>query len=141
MSVNVCPEAGTPRHPDAFSSHIVVMWCRTNYMGAQVLALFGVTSLLMWGLPLWVLYAFNTKLFPGSEGLSQQSATLWSGLLAVLSVNVVIVIYIVIALREKPVAATPQPDPAFLSRARASVATNEPSEPSDASQLAGKKSD
>jgi len=94
-------------------------------MGAHVLALFGVTSLLMWGLPLWVLYAFNNQLFPGSEGLSQQSTTLWSGLLAVLSVNVVIVCYIILALREKPVRATPQPDPTFLSKARASVAEDQ----------------
>ena len=95
-----------------------------SYMGAHVLALFGVTSLLMWALPLLVLYAFNNQLFPGSEGLSQQSTTLWSGLLAVLSVNVVIVFYIILALREKPVAPTPHPDPVFLSKARASLATD-----------------
>lgn len=105
-------------------------------MGAHVLVLFGVTSLLMWGLPLWVLYAFNNQLFPGSEGLSQQSTTLWSGLLAVLSVNVVIVGYIILALREKPVRATPQPDPAFLSKARASVAGSQ-AEDQSTSQSAG----
>lgn len=105
-------------------------------MGVQVLVLFGVTSLLMWALPLWVLYAFNHKLFPGSEGLSQQSTTLWSGLLAVLSVNVVIIFYIILALREKPVAAAPHPDPAFLSKARASMTKNQ-AQDQDTPQSAG----
>ena len=101
-----------------------------------MLALFGVTSLLMWALPLWVLYAFHSKLFPGSEGLSQQSTTLWSGLLAVLSVNVVIVFYIILALRENPVAPTPHPDPAFVAKARASLARDQAQE-QETSQSAG----
>lgn len=98
-------------------------------MGFQVLVLFGVASLLMWGLPLCVLYSFNNQLFPGSKGLSPQSTTLWSGLLAVLSVNVVIVGYILIALREKPVRSTPLPDPAFLSKARASLGQDQDQAP------------
>jgi hypothetical protein len=89
----------------------------------QVVALFVCTSLLMWALPLWLLYAFNNnKLVPGSQELSSSSLTLWSGLLAVLSLNLVIVGYILLALREK--SSVHSPDPAFLSRAKASISDN-----------------
>ncbi|KAJ7534749.1 hypothetical protein O6H91_12G002200 [Diphasiastrum complanatum] len=69
-------------------------------MGAfEVLIKFFITSLFMWALPLFLLYAFKHNLVPG---LSPQSHTLWSGGLAVLSVNVVIVVYVLLALRESP---------------------------------------
>jgi len=112
----------------------------------QVVALFVCTSLLMWALPLWLLYAFNNKLVPGSQELSSSSLTLWSGLLAVLSVNLVIVMYILLALREKP--SVYSPDPAFLSRAKASISDNKQdtsrgasSSPQTSESSSGKKSD
>ncbi|CAM6108463.1 unnamed protein product [Calypogeia fissa] len=84
-----------------------------------VISVFAVTSLLMWAFPLGVLLVLSRNLIPGLENMSPRLKTLWSGGLAVFSVNVVIVIYIFLALREPPVAVPPQPDPAFARRARA----------------------
>lgn len=54
-------------------------------------------------------------------GVAPEQATLWSGLTAVLSVNVVVGIYIYMALQDAPTASQPQPDPAFLAAAQRSV--------------------
>ncbi|KAJ7562663.1 hypothetical protein O6H91_03G079300 [Diphasiastrum complanatum] len=73
---------------------------KCDLMGAiEVVVKFCITSLFMWALPLFLLYAFKHDLVPG---LSPQSHTLWSGGLAVFSVNVVIVVYVLLALRESP---------------------------------------
>ena len=53
--------------------------------------------------------------------MSQKWHTLISGLLAVLSVNVVIAVYIFMAMREPKSKAEPEPDPVFASRARSST--------------------
>ncbi|KAK2993005.1 hypothetical protein RJ640_004517 [Escallonia rubra] len=58
-------------------------------------------------------------MFLGSIHFSPYSGTLLSGLLAVLSVNVVIAFYIFIALREP--SDKHEPDPKFLVEAKASV--------------------
>ena len=59
--------------------------------------------------------------FAGNIAMSQKWHTLLSGLLAVLSVNVVIAVYIVMAMREPRSKAEPEPDPVFASRARSSL--------------------
>ncbi|KAK3416600.1 hypothetical protein EUGRSUZ_H02355 [Eucalyptus grandis] len=68
----------------------------------------------------------------GSSDLSPHSLTLWSGLLAVISVNVVIGFYIYLAMKEP--SDKHEPDPAFLAQARASIqkpieSTEGPSQP------------
>ncbi|KAG6422105.1 hypothetical protein SASPL_118668 [Salvia splendens] len=55
----------------------------------------------------------------GSASLSQESLTLWSGILAVISVNVVIVLYIISAMKEP--SDKHEPDPRFLADAKASI--------------------
>lgn len=55
----------------------------------------------------------------GADNLSPYSATLVSGFLAVISVNVVIAFYIILAMREP--ADKHVPDPKFLSEAKASM--------------------
>ncbi|CAA6668644.1 unnamed protein product [Spirodela intermedia] len=84
-------------------------------------------SAAMWMAPVAILYAFNHKilqkvsfLITGSSELSSSSQTLLSGFLAVLSVNLVIVFYIIMAMKE-PSTSQPQPDPAFLADAKASI--------------------
>lgn len=93
---------------------------------AEVILRFAVTSLLMWTAPLCVLYAFQEGVLPAFQSLSAEARTLWSGLAAVLAVNIVIVVYIVMALRDPPTAPKPQPDPAFAAAARASIGQAEP---------------
>eukprot|EP00250_Pteridium_aquilinum_P007029 c16827_g1_i1 orf=444-770(-) len=88
---------------------------------AQVIKRFLLTSLAMWGSPLLILYAFNKYVKPGMAALSPRWHTVCSGLLAVFSVNVVIAIYILMAMREPRSGAESQPDPAFVSKARSSL--------------------
>eukprot|EP01018_Ginkgo_biloba_P014337 Gb_03839 [translate_table: standard] len=59
-------------------------------------------------------------LYAGTCSLSSSWHTLLSGFLAVISVNLVIGLYIFMALKE-PSASSHQPDPAFLAQAKASV--------------------
>lgn len=87
----------------------------------QVIRKFSLTSLAMWGFPLLILYVFNKYVEPGMASLSPRWHTICSGCLAVFSVNVVIAIYIVMAMREPRSVAEPQPDPTFVSRARSSL--------------------
>ncbi|XP_030538902.1 uncharacterized protein LOC115747018 [Rhodamnia argentea] len=86
---------------------------------AGVVEKFLLASMLMWIIPVAVLYGFNHNVFPGSSDLSPHSLTLWSGLLAVISVNAVIGFYIYLAMKEP--SDKHEPDPAFLAQARASV--------------------
>ncbi|KAI5065720.1 hypothetical protein GOP47_0020415 [Adiantum capillus-veneris] len=88
---------------------------------AQVMKRFLGASLAMWGFPLLILHLFNRFVKPGMAALSPRWHTICSGCLAVLSVNVVIAIYIVMAMREPRSVAEPHPDPTFVSRAKASL--------------------
>lgn len=86
-----------------------------------VISRFTVTSAFMWALPLLVLLAFNQKQFTDLIGIPEEHTTLFSGLTAVLAVNVVMAVYIVMALRDAPTASQPQPDPAFVAAAQRSI--------------------
>ncbi|KAK3221116.1 hypothetical protein Dsin_015086 [Dipteronia sinensis] len=86
---------------------------------AAVITKFFIASMIMWIAPLAILFGFNNKLLPGSTDLSPYSKTLLSGFLAVISVNIVIVFYIYMALKEP--SDKHEPDPAFLAEAKASV--------------------
>ncbi|XP_010522220.1 PREDICTED: uncharacterized protein LOC104800917 [Tarenaya hassleriana] len=86
---------------------------------AGVLQKFLIASIFMWVLPVGILYGFNNDLFPGVTTLSPHSLTLLSGFLAVVSVNIVIVFYICMAMKE-PVDKH-KPDAAFLAEAKDSV--------------------
>ncbi|XP_071715864.1 uncharacterized protein [Rutidosis leptorrhynchoides] len=86
---------------------------------AKVIEKFFITSMLMWMVPIAILYAFNNNLFPGSADLSPHSVTLISGGVAVVSVNIVIAFYIYLAMREP--SEKHEPDPKFVSEAEASV--------------------
>ncbi|XP_013752386.2 uncharacterized protein LOC103867707 isoform X2 [Brassica rapa] len=88
-------------------------------MGGGVLQKFLVASMFMGMLPIAILYCFNNDLLPGSATLSPHSLTLLSGFLAVVSVNVVIVFYICVALKE-PVDKH-KPDASFVADAKGSV--------------------
>ncbi|XP_020585568.1 uncharacterized protein LOC110028164 [Phalaenopsis equestris] len=87
---------------------------------AGVMHKFLFASIAMWIAPIVILYGFNHHLFPGSSELSSSSITLVSGFLAVISVNVVIVIYIFSAMKE-PANRLHEPDPSFLAAAKASI--------------------
>ncbi|KAL1534155.1 hypothetical protein AAHA92_30374 [Salvia divinorum] len=86
----------------------------------EVMIKFLIASALMWTVPIAVLYGFNHNFFPGSASLSQETVTLWSGILAVISVNMVIVLYIISAMKEPP-SDKHEPDPRFLADAKASI--------------------
>ncbi|KAI3797264.1 hypothetical protein L1987_32519 [Smallanthus sonchifolius] len=86
---------------------------------AKVIKKFFIASMLMWAVPIAILYAFNNNLFPGSADMSPYSLTLISGFLAVISVNIVIAFYIYLAMKEP--AEKHEPDPKFVSEAEASV--------------------
>ncbi|KAL8107504.1 uncharacterized protein LOC141670808 isoform X2 [Apium graveolens] len=86
---------------------------------AGVMEKFIIASMFMCIVPIAILYGFNHGLFPGSNDLSSSSLTLLSGFVAVISVNVVIIFYIYLAMRE-PLQKY-EPDPKFLSDANASV--------------------
>ncbi|KAL3634717.1 hypothetical protein CASFOL_021771 [Castilleja foliolosa] len=89
----------------------------------EVVSKFFIASMLMWLAPIAIIYGFNHNLFPecatGSTQLSSESTTLWSGLLAVISVNVVIVFYIYSAMKEP--SDKHKPDAKFLADAKASI--------------------
>ncbi|KAG7591072.1 Vacuolar ATPase assembly integral membrane protein Vma21 [Arabidopsis thaliana x Arabidopsis arenosa] len=86
---------------------------------AGVMHKFLIASMFMWILPVAILYGFNHNFLPGSTTLSPHSLTLLSGFLAVVSVNIVIVFYICMALKEP--ADKHKPDAAFLAEAKDSV--------------------
>ncbi|KAK4858544.1 hypothetical protein QYF36_018202 [Acer negundo] len=82
---------------------------------AAVVNKFFVASMFMWVVPLVILYGFNNNLLPGT---SPNTMTLFSGILAVISVNIVIAFYIYMAIKE-PSSNKQEPDPAFVSKAKA----------------------
>ncbi|KAG5401811.1 hypothetical protein IGI04_016418 [Brassica rapa subsp. trilocularis] len=92
-----------------------------------VMQKFLVASMFMLILPVAILYGFNNDLLPGKEEegpsssttLSPHSLTLLSGFLAVVSVNVVIVFYICLALKEPT--DKHKPDALFVAEAKDSV--------------------
>ncbi|EYU22833.1 hypothetical protein ABFS82_03G111900 [Erythranthe guttata] len=86
---------------------------------AGVVNKFFVASIFMCVAPIAILYGFNLNLFPGTTGLSPESTTLWSGVLAVVSVNAVIAWYIYMAMKEP--SDKHEPDPKFLADAKASI--------------------
>ncbi|KAH7569693.1 hypothetical protein ACOSP7_013329 [Xanthoceras sorbifolium] len=86
---------------------------------AEVVKKFFIASMFMWVAPLAILYGFNNNLLPGSTNLSPYSMTMFSGILAVISVNIVIAFYIYMAIKEP--SNKHEPDPAFVAKAKASV--------------------
>ncbi|KAK2635020.1 hypothetical protein Ddye_029812 [Dipteronia dyeriana] len=86
---------------------------------AAVVNKFFVASMFMWVVPLVILYGFNNNLLPGTTNLSPNTMTLFSGILAVISVNIVIAFYIYMAIKEP--SNKQEPDPTFVSKAKASV--------------------
>ncbi|XP_034682215.1 uncharacterized protein LOC117911895 [Vitis riparia] len=105
---------------------------------AGVIKKFFIASMLMWIAPIAILYGFNHNLFPGSTQLSSYSATLLSGFIAVISVNIVIAFYIFMAMKEP--SDKHEPDPAFLAAAKASVSqSTTPGETEDPSQSRDKQ--
>ncbi|KAI3460666.1 hypothetical protein Pfo_017329 [Paulownia fortunei] len=99
-----------------------------------VVSKFFIASMLMWAAPIAILYGFNHNLFPGSTHLSPESITLWSGIIAVISVNVVIAFYIYSAMKEP--SDKHEPDPKFLADAKASIKQSGPSEVDSSSDRA-----
>ncbi|KAK6927485.1 Vacuolar ATPase assembly integral membrane protein Vma21 [Dillenia turbinata] len=91
-----------------------------------VLKKFFIASMFMWMAPVAILYAFNHQLVPGFTDLSSYHVTLLSGLLAVVSVNVIIAFYIWMAMQEP--SDKHEPDPKFLAEAQASLNQDVPSE-------------
>ncbi|XP_058110051.1 uncharacterized protein LOC131253189 isoform X1 [Magnolia sinica] len=87
---------------------------------AGVVRKFFFASMFMWITPIVILYGFNHHVFPGSSQLSSSSLTLLSGFLAVISVNLVITFYIIMAVKE-PSDNEHRPDPTFLADAKASI--------------------
>ncbi|XP_015580235.1 uncharacterized protein LOC107261974 [Ricinus communis] len=84
-----------------------------------VIKKFFITSMFMWMAPIMILYAFNNELLPGVSHLSPHSLTVLSGLVAVISVNIVIAFYIYMAMKEP--SDKHEPDPKFVAEAKASV--------------------
>lgn len=103
---------------------------------ANVIMKFFIASLFMWITPIALLYGFNHNLIPGSSQLNPHSLTLLSGFLAVISVNVVIAFYIIMAMREP--SSKHEPDPAFLAEAKASI-NQSTGKADDSSQANNKK--
>lgn len=67
-----------------------------------------------------VVFGILISIPTGSSQLSPYSVTLLSGFLAVISVNIVIALYIYMAMKE-PASDKHEPDPKFLAEAKASV--------------------
>ncbi|XP_039017772.1 uncharacterized protein LOC120148833 [Hibiscus syriacus] len=88
-------------------------------MAAGLTKKFFIASMLMWIAPLAILCAFNHNLLPGVMNLFPHAMTLVSGFVAVISVNIVIVFYIYMAMKEPT--DKHEPDLKFLTYAKASV--------------------
>lgn len=104
---------------------------------SAVITKFAVTSMVMWMAPVAIVYGFYYQIFPGVSKLSPSAQTMASGFLAVISVNLVIGFYIYMAMKETP-HQEPQPDPAFLANAKASINQPTSSQVSDDSHGKGK---
>ncbi|CAN1120730.1 hypothetical protein LINPERPRIM_LOCUS921 [Linum perenne] len=81
---------------------------------------FFITSMFMWMAPIAVLFAFNHDWLPGLSKLSPHTLTLLSGLVAVISVNIVMGLYIYIAVKE-PVLDKNELHSGFVVGAKASL--------------------
>ncbi|KAK8510983.1 hypothetical protein V6N13_091224 [Hibiscus sabdariffa] len=88
-------------------------------MAAGLVNKFFIASMLMWIAPLAILYGFNHNLLPGLTNISPHAMTLVSGFVAVISVNIVIAFYVCMAMKEPT--NKHEPDPKFLTNAKASV--------------------
>lgn len=86
---------------------------------AEVVKKFFVASVFMWVLPIAIIYGFQNNVFPGLANISPYYQTLLVGFLAVISVNVVIVLYICMAMKEP--SDKHEPDPKFVAEAKASI--------------------
>ncbi|GFP81376.1 hypothetical protein PHJA_000281000 [Phtheirospermum japonicum] len=95
---------------------------------------FSIASICLFAAPIAILYGFNHKFLPGSTQMSHESMSLWSGILAVISVNVVIAFYIYMAMKEP--SDKHEPDPKFLADAKASIKQTELSEVDSSSERA-----
>ncbi|KAI8009830.1 DNA polymerase eta [Camellia lanceoleosa] len=84
---------------------------------------------------LWICYAASECF--GSTQLSSHSIMLLSGFLAVISMNVVIAFYICMVMKEP--SDKHEPDPKFLTNAKASLRQNRPNEDEDSSQTRKKE--
>lgn len=84
-----------------------------------------------------VLVTIGTFPCSGVSQMSSSAQTLASGFLAVISVNLVIGLYIWMAMKETP-HQEPQPDPTFLADAKASINQPTSSQVSDDSKGKGK---
>ncbi|PWA75954.1 vacuolar ATPase assembly integral membrane protein VMA21-like domain-containing protein [Artemisia annua] len=116
---------------------------------------FLITSMLMWAVPIAILYAFNNNLVPGKThnmpiilislnfsatgfvDISSHSMTLFSGFMAVISVNIVIAIYVYMAMKEP--SDKHKPDPKFLADAKISVKHSKPNQMHENSSATQKK--
>ncbi|PWA39975.1 Vacuolar ATPase assembly integral membrane protein VMA21-like domain-containing protein [Artemisia annua] len=98
---------------------------------------FLITSMLMWAVPIAILYAFNNNLVPGFVDISSHSMTLFSGFMAVISVNIVIAIYVYMAMKEP--SDKHKPDPKFLADAKISVKHSKPNQMHENSSATQKK--
>ncbi|XP_077230838.1 uncharacterized protein LOC143863921 [Tasmannia lanceolata] len=103
-----------------------------------VIRKFFFASMLMWIAPLVILYGFNHHMVPGLNELSSSSQTLLSGFLAVISVNLVIVFYIFMAMKE-PLDSEHRPDPTFLAEAKASISQSATEKRDDSAQAHNKE--
>ncbi|KAG2689340.1 hypothetical protein I3760_09G134800 [Carya illinoinensis] len=152
-SPNSAPSQSSPPHPNfllLILCHITLKYCLLHPLFwvsigrfklwfdvtmAGVIRKFFIASMFMWAAPVAILYGFNHNLLPGSTQLSPHSLTLVSGFLAVISVNVVIALYVYMAMKEP--SDKHEPDPAFLAEAKASVSQS--TSQADNSSQPGKK--
>ncbi|KAL9255601.1 hypothetical protein AKJ16_DCAP13296 [Drosera capensis] len=92
----------------------------------EVIKKFSVVSVVMWVVPIAIVYAFQLNSFPGLVDMSPYTKTLVSGFLAVITVNVLVAFYIYMAMKEP--SDKHQPDPAFLANAESSLNQTKPVE-------------
>ncbi|KMS99985.1 hypothetical protein BVRB_1g018240 [Beta vulgaris subsp. vulgaris] len=85
----------------------------------EVVKKFFIASVFMWVFPIAIIYGFQHNVFPGLANLSPYYHTLLGGFLAVISINVVIALYICMAMKEPSV--KHEPDPTFVAKAKASI--------------------
>ncbi|GAB2220287.1 hypothetical protein Droror1_Dr00007931 [Drosera rotundifolia] len=95
----------------------------------EVIKKFSVVSVVMWVVPVAIVYAFQLNLFPGLVDMSPYMKTLISGFLAVIAVNVLVAFYIYMAMKEP--SDKHRPDPAFLTNAKLSLNQTKPVEEAD----------
>ncbi|XP_047338768.1 uncharacterized protein LOC124942330 [Impatiens glandulifera] len=102
-----------------------------------VMEKFVIASMLMWMVPIAILYSFKYNLVPGITDMSSYSLTLLSGFGAVISVNIIIAFYIYMAMKEP--SEKHQPSDAFLAQAKASMRQLKTNETEDAAEARDKQ--